>query len=252
MDLYVAFWSMFLLSLGLISLGLGLFTAYFGAGKSKIIGTILTIIGIFVLLILYLMTIDHWGYGWDSDDVKDSFLGLVGILLGISASLALIVALMMVLKEKDEITEDVEESLRKAEESSEKKEETESPEADKDTSIDGGKSGEPEPEPAEDQEKVQPSDDGDTEKDKTGKKAARREDHIVALKSFVLALSMFFNKTNKAYGTNRDQIEQRLRNVALSLDKKLDVEAISKIFNSHEQKQIKEVGKIITEAEKYK
>ena len=66
MDLYVAFMSMFLLGFGIAALGLGIFTTYFGAGKSRAIGVILGLIGIVVLMIFYGMTIDHFGYGWEA------------------------------------------------------------------------------------------------------------------------------------------------------------------------------------------
>ena len=64
MDLYVAFISMFLLAFGITALGLGIFSTYFGAGKSRIIGFLLSGIGVIVLLIFYGMTIDHFGFGW--------------------------------------------------------------------------------------------------------------------------------------------------------------------------------------------
>jgi len=99
--LQVAFASMFLLAFGLSAFGLGLFTTYFGAGKSRMIGVILTLIGIVVLLIFYLMAIDHFGYGWASDDVKDSFLGVLGITIGGILSFALVIILMMIIKEPE-------------------------------------------------------------------------------------------------------------------------------------------------------
>lgn len=101
MDLYVAFASMFLLSFGIVALGLGIFTTYFGAGKSRVIGVILSLIGVVVLLIFYLMTIDHFGYGWMEDDVYDSFLGVVGMLIGAILSIVLVIGLMMVIKEDE-------------------------------------------------------------------------------------------------------------------------------------------------------
>ncbi|MCK4613260.1 MAG: hypothetical protein KAU14_00530, partial [Thermoplasmata archaeon] len=101
MDLAVAFESMFLLAFGLTGLGLGLFTAYFGAGKSRIIGVILALIGIVVLALFYLMTVDYFGYDWGTEDVTDSFLGLIGIILGGLVAIGLIVGLMMVIKEKE-------------------------------------------------------------------------------------------------------------------------------------------------------
>jgi hypothetical protein len=101
MDLAVAFVSMFLLAFGLAALGLGLFTMYFGAGKSRIIGVILGLIGLVVLVIFYLLTIDHFGHGWLSEDVSDSFMGVLGITIGGIASFGLIICLMMFIKEPE-------------------------------------------------------------------------------------------------------------------------------------------------------
>jgi len=100
-DLQVAFTSMFLLAFGLSAFGLGLFTTYFGAGKSRMIGVILTLIGLVVLLIFYFMTIDYFGYGWQSEDVKDSFLAVLGITIGGIVSFALVIILMMIIKEPE-------------------------------------------------------------------------------------------------------------------------------------------------------
>lgn len=97
MDLTVAFLSMFILLWGLSMVGLGIFTTYFGAGKSRIIGAILLTIGIVVLGIFYFMTGDHW----DTDHVSDSFLGVVGIALGAAVSFGMVIGLMMIIKEKE-------------------------------------------------------------------------------------------------------------------------------------------------------
>lgn len=97
MDLAIAFQSMFLLLFGLSMVGLGLFTTYFGAGKSRIIGGLLLAIGIVVLAIFYVMAADHW----EMDDISDSFLGVVGITLGGGVSFGLVIALMMIIKENE-------------------------------------------------------------------------------------------------------------------------------------------------------
>jgi len=128
-DLYVAFLSMFLLAFGLSALGLGAFTTYFGAGKSRIIGMILTLIGIVVLLIFYFMTIDYFGYDWESEDVFNAFLIVIGIIIGAAVSFGLVIGLMMVIKEPEpEIPgiEDWEKGLSKMED--EKPEEEKKPE----------------------------------------------------------------------------------------------------------------------------
>ena len=104
MDIAVAFYSMFLLAFGLSALGLGIFTSYFGAGKSRVIGVILTLIGVLVIGAFYIMTMDHWV----CEDVKDSFLGVIGITLGAALSMGLIVGFMMLIKEEETEIPDVE------------------------------------------------------------------------------------------------------------------------------------------------
>jgi hypothetical protein len=101
MDLTVSFLSMLLLLFGLSMVGLGVFTTYFGAGKSRIIGVLLLLIGITVLAIFYIMATDYTGYDWEMDDVSDSFLGVVGIGLGAGAAFGLVIGLMMVIKEDE-------------------------------------------------------------------------------------------------------------------------------------------------------
>lgn len=123
MDYCLAVGSMFLLFFAISALGLGLFTTYFGAGKSRVIGVLLTIIGIMVMALFYLMAIDYWNYGWAMCDVKDSFIGVIAILAGAVASMVLVMALMMLIKEKEIGISDIEQIQKEieAQESSQNK-----------------------------------------------------------------------------------------------------------------------------------
>ena len=97
------FWGTFLaltiFSFGLGTLGAGLFTAYFGAGKSRTIGFTLSIIGVHVLLIFAALTWDVVGAiepVFSSFDVVIGLVGLVGAVIG--GVLALILFLVSIMK----------------------------------------------------------------------------------------------------------------------------------------------------------
>jgi hypothetical protein len=90
-----------LFSFGLFTLLAGLFTAYFGAGKSRAIGFVLTLFGLLGLLIFATIT-------WPVVDVVPTYLGasrqaivtsLVGVIgAAVGAVVALIVFLISIMK----------------------------------------------------------------------------------------------------------------------------------------------------------
>lgn len=91
MDILAQFLSMMTLVFGIASMIAGGFTAYFGSGKSRIVGGILIVIGLLVLVIF------AWGAGW---------LGMLGtpvisfegyILQGVVAILGAIVGAVVAL-----------------------------------------------------------------------------------------------------------------------------------------------------------
>lgn len=95
------FWGILLFSFGLFTLLAGLFTAYFGAGKSRAIGFVLTIIGLLGLILFVTFT-------WNVVDVLPAYLAgsehaivlsLVGVLgSAVGAVAALIVFLVSIMK----------------------------------------------------------------------------------------------------------------------------------------------------------
>ena len=102
---YVAqFLSMLTLVFAIASFIAGIFTAYFGSGKSKAVGGILIVIGILVLIIFM------YGAGWLESIIgmptegillfKNTILqGIVAILGGIAgAGIALAIFLMSIMK----------------------------------------------------------------------------------------------------------------------------------------------------------
>jgi hypothetical protein len=83
-------WNVFVVNLiamfGLIALLAGIFTAYFGAGKSRAIGAVLLIIGLLVLLGLsYLLFIRGGTFlmiAWNDIKVLEAFLTILGAIVG--------------------------------------------------------------------------------------------------------------------------------------------------------------------------
>ncbi len=88
------FWSMLLLIFAIGTIIAGIFTIYFGSGKSRVIGSILFIIGIIVAVIFYNYTTgDIWGassWGWKTvgAGVASIIGGLIGGLIALGIFLA--------------------------------------------------------------------------------------------------------------------------------------------------------------------
>lgn len=118
------FLSMFVLFFGIMALLTGLFTAYFGAGKSRAIGAILTVIGIVLVLILFLLTDNDT---WDGEFVKKGFIYLLGTVIGAVIGICLLIGMMMLPErsKKEEPMFDVEKDAEVIEEEPTAKEETE-------------------------------------------------------------------------------------------------------------------------------
>ncbi len=93
-----------LMSFGIFSLLAGIFTAYFGAGKSRGIGAVLLILGLVVILIWVwygvlneypddsLLGIVHW----DAAKTVEAFLTVLGAIFG--AGLAIVLFLVAIMK----------------------------------------------------------------------------------------------------------------------------------------------------------
>lgn len=97
------YWGNFLaiaiFSFGLATLGAGLFTAYFGAGKSRAIGFTLSIVGVLVLLVFATLTWDLVAAIEPLFDSGSVAVGLVSILGGIVGGIvALILFLASIMK----------------------------------------------------------------------------------------------------------------------------------------------------------
>jgi len=84
-------------------------------------------------------------------------------------------------------------------------------------------------------------------------KDRRRERHIASLKSIVLMLASFFNKSQSPLDDLYSSLmRSRLQEIVLNTNRKLDIEEISKVFNSYEKGQIEKVKQVIAEADQYK
>jgi len=82
-------------------------------------------------------------------------------------------------------------------------------------------------------------------------KKNKRESHIAGLKSMVILLAGFYERSkSKASGGDsfNDIIKQRLAQVVLDNNRRIDVESITKIFNKHEVKMLEEINDVVSQA----
>ncbi|OYT59294.1 hypothetical protein B6U81_06360 [Thermoplasmatales archaeon ex4484_30] len=93
-DLFV---SMLLLVFAIGTIIAGIFTAYFGSGKSRAIGGVLFIIGIIIAIIFYnYSTGDLWGIKeWSWDTVKNGISAVIGAVIGALIALGVFLAGIM-------------------------------------------------------------------------------------------------------------------------------------------------------------
>lgn len=96
------FWSILIFSFGLFTLLAGLFTAYFGAGKSRAIGFVLSIVGVLAILVFASLTWDVAGdlitplFAASRQAILWSLMGVVASAVGAIA--ALVVFLVSIMK----------------------------------------------------------------------------------------------------------------------------------------------------------
>ena len=103
-NLVAQFLSMMVLVFGIASIIAGIFTAYFGSGKSRIVGGILIVIGLLVFVIFM------WGAGWlegmlgmpqegmlyFKNTILQGVIAILGAIVG--AAVALGIFLMAIMK----------------------------------------------------------------------------------------------------------------------------------------------------------
>ena len=98
-ELLNTFFAILIFAFGLFTLMAGLFTAYFGAGKSRAIGITLTVIGVIGLVLFGALTWDIVGLITPIFDPNDVIYGLAGVLgAAVGAVIALIVFLVSIMK----------------------------------------------------------------------------------------------------------------------------------------------------------
>ena len=97
MGIWDLFVSMLLLVFAIGMLIAGIFTAYFGSGKSRAIGGVLFIIGIIIAIVFYnYSTGDLWGveeWGWET--VKNGISAVIGAIIGALIALGVFLAGIM-------------------------------------------------------------------------------------------------------------------------------------------------------------
>ena len=95
-EIWQIFLGMFLLFLGLVSLGMGGFTTYFGAGKSRVIGLILLALGAVFLAILYVLVADEdLSLHIDGCVTTGAFLSVLAAAVGLGVAVGIVIIPMM-------------------------------------------------------------------------------------------------------------------------------------------------------------
>jgi len=91
------FVSMLLLVFAIGTIIAGIFTAYFGSGKSRAIGGVLLIVGVIVAIIFYNYTTgDFWGTKeWSWEAVKYGISAVIGAIIGALIALGVFLAGIM-------------------------------------------------------------------------------------------------------------------------------------------------------------
>ena len=122
------FVSMLIVGIGVALLATGIFTSYFGAGKSQKIGFILLFLGIGDLVAIYLLTfdaIDSVDSIFDSDLFTDALVSGISALSGMIIGMSLILFILMKVDTVDDLEDldledledlDLDEELKKLEE----------------------------------------------------------------------------------------------------------------------------------------
>ena len=128
LDIMQFFVSMLIVGIGVALLGTGLFTSYFGAGKSQKIGFALLFFGAITLVLVYLMTYEEEGVipnQFNEDLFMDALVSGVASLSGMILGMFVILFVLMKIDTVDDLEDldledledlDLDEELKKLEE----------------------------------------------------------------------------------------------------------------------------------------
>ena len=115
----------FLFGLGLATLGSGLFTAYFGAGKSQQIGFVLIVMAILVLGLQYHQTYIANPATFDAASFRYGLIAAIAAMVGMGAGMFAVLFILMKVDTVDDLEDldledledlDLDEELKKLEE----------------------------------------------------------------------------------------------------------------------------------------
>ena len=115
----------FLFGLGLATLGSGLFTAYFGAGKSQQIGFVLIVMAILVLGLQYHQTYITDPATFDAASFRYGLIAAIAAMVGMGAGMFAVLFILMKVDTVDDLEDldledledlDLDEELKKLEE----------------------------------------------------------------------------------------------------------------------------------------
>ena len=128
LDIIQFFVSMLIVGIGVALLATGMFTAYFGAGKSQKIGFVLLFFGIITLVLVYLMTkggVDAIPNKFDEKMFMNALISGVSALSGMIIGMFVILFVLMKVDTVDDLEDldledledlDLDEELKKLEE----------------------------------------------------------------------------------------------------------------------------------------
>ncbi len=99
--LFFNFAAVFIITFGLITLVAGLFTAYFGAGKSRAIGGVLTVLGLVVFILSVWLAMENTTgplgiINWGPVAIFEAFITILGAVIG--ALIAVVLFLVAIMK----------------------------------------------------------------------------------------------------------------------------------------------------------
>ena len=129
LDIMQFFVSMLVVGIGVALLATGMFTSYFGAGKSQKIGIILMAAGFLSLASIYSITDDHIDFDgvdlFNAEHFKDALISGISALAGLIVGMFLILFVLMKVDTVDDLEDldledledlDLDEELKKLEE----------------------------------------------------------------------------------------------------------------------------------------
>ncbi len=96
-DFFQIFLSIFILSFGIFMIAEGIFTTYFGSGKSRTIGVGLTVVGLvlFVIFLYGVGVLPIGSLGWKVEDIWTAIVAVIATVIGLIAAVGIFLVAIM-------------------------------------------------------------------------------------------------------------------------------------------------------------